>query len=59
VLYVRKLCLELSVPRLSAYGMRESDVPTLVERAKQASSMKGNPLVLSDAALRTIALSAL
>jgi alcohol dehydrogenase class IV len=57
--FVRKLCRDLSVPGLASYGMRERDVPELVEKAKRASSMKGNPLVLADDDLRAIALASL
>jgi alcohol dehydrogenase class IV len=57
--FVRALRRDLSVPGLAAYGMKESDVPGLVERAKKASSMKGNPLPLSDADLQTIARESL
>jgi alcohol dehydrogenase class IV len=59
VQFVRQLCQDLSVPGLAAYGMRESDVPGLVGKARVASSMKGNPLVLSDEDLRSIALASL
>jgi alcohol dehydrogenase class IV len=39
---------ELRVPRLSAYGAREDDIARVVAAARQASSMKGNPIVLTD-----------
>jgi len=45
--WVRQLCLELQIPPLSSYGIQERDVPTLVEKAAKASSMKGNPLTLT------------
>ena len=57
--WVRGLCAELQVPGLSSYGMREADVPQLVSKAKQASSMRGNPLTLSDEELTRIASQAL
>lgn len=59
VAWVAALCRELEVPGLSAYGMTGKDVPDLVARAKVASSMKGNPIVLSDAELMEIAERAL
>ena len=46
--WLRELVEELRVPRLSFYGVREEDVPRVVAQARQASSMKGNPLVLTD-----------
>jgi alcohol dehydrogenase class IV len=50
---------ELAVPGLGRYGMTAADVPTLVDKAKAASSMKGNPIVLTDDELAEIALRAL
>ena len=37
----------LALPRLSAYGMREADIPHVVANCR-GSSMKTNPIVLSD-----------
>lgn len=45
--WIAQLCLRLRIPRLSSYGLCEGDVRGLVERASRASSMKGNPVVLS------------
>ncbi|MGD0922929.1 MAG: iron-containing alcohol dehydrogenase [Terriglobia bacterium] len=45
--WVRAICQELNISRLSSYGIREADVPVLVEKASRASSMKGNPIVLT------------
>ncbi len=36
------------LPRLAAYGITSSDVPALVAQAKHASSMKANPVTLTD-----------
>jgi alcohol dehydrogenase class IV len=36
------------VPRLAAYGVSIEDVPNVVAQAKRASSMQGNPVVLTD-----------
>jgi alcohol dehydrogenase class IV len=57
--WVREICQELSIPPLSSYGIREADVPVLVERASHASSMKGNPLVLTADELREVLARAL
>ncbi|RME73456.1 MAG: iron-containing alcohol dehydrogenase, partial [Verrucomicrobia bacterium] len=48
------LARELQIPPLSHWGIREQDIPGLVSRARQASSMKANPVALSDEALSTI-----
>ncbi len=37
----------LSIPGLRAYGIQEKDFAGLVERARKASSMKGNPIELT------------
>jgi alcohol dehydrogenase class IV len=57
--WVRALCQALRVPGLGHYGMKEADVPRLVSRARVASSMKANPLALTDAELTEIATRSL
>ena len=57
--WVAALCRALDVPGLARYGMRESDVGALVGKARVASSMKGNPIALTDAELSEIATRAL
>jgi alcohol dehydrogenase class IV len=49
----------LDVPGLTRYGMRESDVAALVGKARVASSMKANPIALTDTELTEIATRAL
>lgn len=48
VAWLRDLCRDLEVRPLSDYGITEEDLPSLVERAKQTSSMRGNPIPLTD-----------
>jgi alcohol dehydrogenase class IV len=57
--WVATLCRALDVPGLARYGMREADVVQLVDKARVASSMKGNPIALTDAELAEIAVRAL
>jgi alcohol dehydrogenase class IV len=52
--WVRELCASLPVPRLSSHGIRPADVPQLCEKARQSSSMKGNPLPLEPGELEDI-----
>ncbi len=52
--WVRALVGELSIPALSAYGLRREHVPALVEKARRASSMKGNPIELTPEELSEI-----
>jgi alcohol dehydrogenase class IV len=49
----------LHIPRLAAYGIQRADVPTIVAQAQKASSMKGNPLSLSEEELGEILEQAL
>ncbi len=46
--WLEALVEELDVPRLSAYGVCDQDIPRVVAAARNASSMKGNPIVLTD-----------
>jgi alcohol dehydrogenase class IV len=48
VTWLENLVGELGVPTLSAYGVRDEDVSRVVVAARQASSMKGNPIMLTD-----------
>jgi len=49
--WLRELVAELAVPGLSSYGVTDEDIPRVVAAARQASSMQGNPIVLTDAEL--------
>ena len=49
--FVRDLVHKLQVPTLSSFGVSASDTPAVVAAAKKASSMRYNPVVLSDQAL--------
>jgi alcohol dehydrogenase class IV len=59
VTWLEDLARDLDVKGLGHFGMTAADVPTLIDKAKRASSMKGNPIVLTDAELGEIALRAL
>jgi len=59
VRWIADLCRKLEVPRLRSYGVTENDLPVLVEKAEQSSSMKGNPVILSREDLREIVSRAL
>ena len=47
-LWVEGLCRRIGVRPLSAFGVTEFDFESASEKAAAASSMKGNPLVLTD-----------
>jgi alcohol dehydrogenase class IV len=57
--FIRDLVQHLGIPRLSTYGIREADFPAIVEQAARASSMKGNPIVLTTDELTEILARAL
>ncbi len=58
-LWLGELCARLEIPSLRTYGVTAADVPALVEKAAQASSMKGNPLPLTQDELREILTASL
>jgi alcohol dehydrogenase class IV len=51
---VGQLCIGLQVPSLRRLGVRREDFPTIIERAMAASSMKGNPVKLTNEELHEI-----
>lgn len=52
--FVEALTAELAIPGFESYGMTQAHVPALVAKAAAASSMKGNPLVLTVAEMTEI-----
>lgn len=54
VRWVAELCAALSVPRLSRFGIEPGHFPEIIAKSQKASSMKGNPIVLSDQELEQI-----
>lgn len=59
VAWVQELVTALAIPPLSSYGVTPADVPLVVEKSAQASSMKGNPLVLTAEELTAVLLQTL
>jgi alcohol dehydrogenase class IV len=57
--WARRLCEGLKVPPLRSYGLTDADIPVVVEKARQASSMKANPIALTDEELTDILTAAL
>ena len=47
VVWLQELCSSLEVPTLSELGLTKDLIPEVVNKAQNASSMKGNPIVLS------------
>jgi len=48
VAWLGTLVEELAIPRLTSYGVTDEDIGRVVAAARQASSMQGNPIVLTD-----------
>jgi len=48
VRWVKDLCATLNVPSLAEFGLTELDFPAVVAKAQKSSSMKGNPITLTD-----------
>jgi alcohol dehydrogenase class IV len=55
VTWVEAIARELGVPGLGRMGLAVTDIPGLVERAKRTSSLRSNPIELSDEELTEIA----
>lgn len=56
--WVQALCEELNVPALRAWGITETDLPSVVEKAARASSMQANPLQLTHEELLALVTAA-
>lgn len=54
IAWVQKLCQDLQVARLGAFGLTEKEIPALIGKAQKASSMKGNPIKLTTEELQEI-----
>lgn len=52
--WLRSLVSAFDIPPLSYYGFGQADAPTLIAKARVASSMKANPLVLLEDELAAI-----
>jgi alcohol dehydrogenase class IV len=52
--WVQNICRRAKIQPLSAFGMTESLFPIIIEKALISSSMKGNPIPLSEDELRNI-----
>ena len=57
--WLHNLCEDLNVAPLSEYGCHSTDLPSVVAKSVHSSSMKGNPIKLSDEELEEILSRAL
>lgn len=53
--WIAELCTRLAVVPLGDLGLKQDQIPALVEKAQKASSMKANPIPLTDAEIAEIA----
>ncbi|MBN2315886.1 MAG: iron-containing alcohol dehydrogenase [Sedimentisphaerales bacterium] len=54
VKWVQDLCATLNVPSLTEFGLAEREFSTAVAKARKSSSMKGNPIELTESELLEI-----
>ena len=59
VAWIDKLTNDLEIPGLGSYGLGSENFLELIAKAKNASSMRANPVALSDAELTEILQTAL
>jgi alcohol dehydrogenase class IV len=57
--HLNKLISNLNLPSLKSFGVSPQDLPMLAEKAKYSSSMRGNPVMLSENTLIDILRQAL
>lgn len=56
--WIKELCQDLDIHPLKEYGLNTEDFPFLVEQSQKASSMRGNPIALTDKELTNILVNA-
>lgn len=54
VRWVRELCAVFKVPTLAELGLEEKDFAAVVAKARKSSSMKGNPIKLTEQELTAV-----
>ena len=57
--WVHALSIELNVPSLRDWGITEADLPSVVEEASRANSMKANPIPLTSEELLAVITASL
>jgi alcohol dehydrogenase class IV len=57
--FLDRLCEDLKIEGLSTYGMTDDDIPELTLKASRSSSMRGNPLELTQAEMEHILVAAM
>lgn len=57
--WIKELCKHFNLPGLESYGLKKSDFYSVVIKSAQASSMKGNPIKLTEEEMEHILNEAL
>jgi alcohol dehydrogenase class IV len=52
--WVAELCRALAIPGLARWGVTGGDIPTLLSKARNASSMQANPIALTEHELAAV-----
>ena len=56
---MQALVRDCGVPGLGSFGLKEDDFAEVIAKSKESSSMKGNPVALTDEELATMLRMAL
>jgi alcohol dehydrogenase class IV len=59
IAWLGKLTAALSIPGLAGYQLSEEEIPAIAAAAQKASSMRGNPIELSDSEVTEIVFRSL
>ncbi len=59
IAWTQALCARLGIPPLREVGVTPEEIPAIVRQSRKASSMKGNPVPLTDEELESILVQAL
>jgi len=57
--WIDRICKTMKIPSLRSMGVTETHIPSIAAQSKKSSSMKGNPVELSDDVLEKILYGAL
>ncbi|MGC9325472.1 MAG: iron-containing alcohol dehydrogenase [Desulfomonilia bacterium] len=52
--WIQELCSSMDIPSLRSIGLSEDDFPSVVAQSRKASSMRGNPIELTEEELHEI-----
>lgn len=52
--WIASLCKNMKIPRLSELGIKKTHFTTIIEKSKNSSSMKGNPIQLTEQEMEKI-----